>query len=479
MSRTNGNGQYPPTATLPATVPDQLQPHNVEAEEAVLGSLLIDPDAIIQISTFLKQCDFYVEKHGWVYEAIYSLHERHEPADLVTLSDELTLRGQLDEIGGTPRLSDLISATPTAIHVEYYARIIERTAILRRVISAAGQIARLAYTDTEEVSEVVEQAEQIIFSCSTNNNSNGTQHVGSALNKYYDRIEYIKNNPGAILGIPSGLTDLDKMLGGFHKTNLILLAGRPGHGKTSLALNIALHAAKHSGARVGFFSLEMSDEELIQRLIACECGIDSFRLSMGDIREDEWGKFTEATRLIDSLPIFINDTPAISPLQLRGEARRMKAQHGLDLLIVDYLQLMQSDRKIENRTQEVSYISSSLKALAKSKELRIPVIALSQLSRDCEKRGDKRPIPSDLRDSGSLEQDADIIIFTYSDSEYNPDTEFPNMTDLSVSKHRLGPKGIIRVYFDKSKNRFRDMTSQSAPYEQIPDNIERQYAGDR
>jgi replicative DNA helicase len=451
------------TDTLPSTVPDKLQPHNREAEEAVLGSLLIDPDAIIRVATFLAPEDFYLERHAWIYEAIRDLHERREPADMVTLTDEMERRGQLNEIGGSAYLSGLINATPTSIHVEYYARIIERTAVLRRLIDAAGKIARLAYQDTEEVAEVVDRAEELIFAVTSRQADRDLRHIRQALDKYYDRIEYLHQHRGEVIGVPTGLTDLDKLLGGLQRSDMVVMAGRPGMGKTSLALSIALQAARRLHKRIALFSLEMSDEQLVQRLISAETGIDSQRLRLGDIKEDEWPTFIQATNLLAGTSVFIDDTPAISVLELRTKARRLHAEHGLDLLIVDYLQLMRGDSRSENRQQEISYISRSIKALAR--ELNIPILALSQLSRQVESRHDKRPMLSDLRESGSIEQDADVVLFIYRDDVYNPDSEFPNIAEIIVSKHRSGPTGIFSVYFKKHLAQFVDLEVQTQPLE--------------
>jgi replicative DNA helicase len=450
-------------STLPGTVPDKLQPHNVEAEEAVLGSLLIDPDAIIRIATFLQPDDFFVERHSWVYEAVRDLHERREPADLVTLTDELERREQLDEVGGSAYMTGLINATPTSIHVEYYARIVERTAVLRRLIGAAGEIARLAYQDTEDAAEVVDRAEEIIFGVASRQVDRDLRPIYRVLDKFMDRIEYLREHQGEIIGIPTGLSDLDKLLGGLQRSDMVVMAGRPGMGKTSLALSIALQAARRHQKRIALFSLEMSDEQLVQRLVSAETGIDSQRIRLGDIKEDEWATFLQATNLLSNTHIFIDDTPAISALELRTKARRLHAEHGLDLLIVDYLQLMRGDNRSENRQQEISFISRSIKALAR--ELNIPILALSQLSRQVESRHDKRPMLSDLRESGSIEQDADVVLFIYRDDMYNPDTEFPNIAEIIVSKHRSGPTGIFSVYFKKNLAQFVDLEVRTQPLE--------------
>jgi replicative DNA helicase len=449
------NEMTPRKGQAPGAAPNKQLPQNLEAEEAVLGSLLIDPDAIIRVATFLEPDDFYVQRHGWIYDAVRDLHERREPADLVTLTDEMERRGQLADIGGPAFLTSLINATPTSIHVEYYARIVERTAILRRLIDAAGDIAKLAYQDVDDVDEVVDRAESIIFGVSERRVQRDLVPIRQVLDEFYDRIEYLTAHQGELIGIPTGLADLDKLLGGFQRSDLIIIAGRPGMGKTSLALSIALQAARKWERRVGIFSLEMSNEQVVQRLVSAETGIDSQRLRLGTIHEEEWPVFVQATSLLSNTQIYIDDTPAISALEMRTKARRLHAEYGLDLIIVDYLQLMRGDARSDNRVQEISYISRSLKSLAR--ELNIPVVALSQLSRAVESRHDKRPMLSDLRESGSIEQDADVVLFVYRDDLYNPDTEFPNIAELRVSKHRSGPTGIFSVYFKKELAQFIDL----------------------
>lgn len=446
-----------------APTPDKLQPHNIEAEEAVLGALLIDPDAIIRISTFLKPDAFFLQRNRWIFEAIFSLHERREPTDLVTLTDELNRRDQLADIGGPAYLTDLINATPTSIHVEYYARIIERTAVFRRLIDGATQIAQLAYEDSENVEEVIDRAEAIIFGVSEQRTSRDLKPIGQAIDTYYERIDYLSQHQGEIIGIPTNLKDLDKLLGGLQRSDLLILAGRPGMGKTSLALSIALQAARKWDKRVAIFSLEMSDEQLVQRLISAETGIDSQRLRLGQIQEDEWPTLVQATGLLSGTGLFIDDTPALSVMELRTKARRLEAEHGLDMIIVDYLQLMRGNLKSENRQQEISFISRSLKELAR--ELKVPVLALSQLSRAVESRHDKRPMLSDLRESGSIEQDADVVMFVYRDEVYNPDTEYPNVAEIIVAKHRSGPTGIFSVYFKRHLAQFVDLAVQSQSLE--------------
>lgn len=433
---------------------ERLPPQNIEAEEAVLGALLIDPDAIIRLTTILRPEDFYREKNGWIYDAVFALHERREPVDYLTVVDELDRRGQLDEVGGAGFMTSLINAVPTSIHAEHYSRIVERTATRRRLIDAAGQIAGLAYQEADDVEEVVDHAEQILFGVSERRISRELVPIKQVLSEYYDRVEYLTRHRGEMIGIPTGFSDMDKLLGGLQRSDMIILAARPSVGKTSLALSIAHNAAKKYGQRVAFFSLEMSNEQVVQRLISAETEIDSQRLRRGEIVDDEWGRFMKATSDLAETLFFVDDTPGISALELRTKARRLHAEVGIDLLVVDYLQLMRGDYRSENRVQEISAISRALKGLAR--ELNVPVLAISQLSRGVESRTDKRPILSDLRESGALEQDADVVIFIYRDEMYNENTERKNIADVMVAKHRNGPTGTVALYFKKELAQFRE-----------------------
>jgi len=442
------------------TTPDKMIPHNVEAEEAVIGSLLIDPEALFRVSPFLKGEDFYIQKNAWIYEAVFALHERREPIDFVTLRDELERREQLEEIGGAAYITSLINAVPSAIHVEAYGHIVEQSAIRRRLISAASQIAQLAYRETEDIDQTVDQAEQELFSVSQRRITRDLAPIQEIIRRYYDRIEYLYDHRGEPLGVPTGFIDLDRLLGGLQRSDFILIAARPSVGKTSLCLSIARNAARH-GQHVAIFSLEMSGEQVVQRLVAVETDIDSQRLRLGDLREEEWPLFVQATGKLADLPVFIDDTPSISALQLRTKARRLHAEHGLDLVVVDYLQLMTGNVRSENRVQEVSYISRSLKGLAR--ELDLPVVAASQLSRAVEQRTNKRPVLADLRESGSLEQDADVVMFIYRDELYHPDTEKQHIADIIVSKHRNGPTGTIQLFFRNRLAQFLDAETRQQP----------------
>ncbi len=433
---------------------ERLPPQSAEAEEAVLGALLIDPDAIIRLAPILRPEDFYREKHGWIYDAALILHERREPVDFLTICDELDRREQLDQVGGAAFITSLINAMPTSIHAEHYARIVERTATRRRLIDAASEIAVLAYQEADDVEEVVDHAEQILFGVSERRVSRELVPIKQILSEYYDRIEYLTRHRGELIGIPTGFNDIDKLLGGLQRSDLIILAARPSVGKTSLALSIAHNAAKLHGQRVALFSLEMSSEQVVQRLISAETGIGSQRLRRGEIDQDEWGRFMKAYNDLAETHFFIDDTPGISALELRTKARRLHAEVGIDLLAVDYLQLMRGDFRSENRVQEISGISRALKGLAR--ELNVPVLALSQLSRGVESRTDKRPILSDLRESGALEQDADVVVFIYRDEMYNENTERQNIADIIVAKHRNGPTGTVALFFKKELAQFRE-----------------------
>jgi replicative DNA helicase len=445
------------------TAPDKLVPQNIEAEEAVLGSLLIDPEALFRVTPFLKPDDFYIQKNSWIYEAILSVHERREPIDFVTLCDDLERQDRLEQIGGAAYVTHLINAVPSAIHVEAYGHIVEQAALRRRLISAASRIAQLAYQEHEDVDLTVDRAEQALFSVSQRRISRDLTPIQDVVRRYYDRIEYLYDHRDEPLGVPTGFVDLDRLLGGLQRSDLILIAARPSVGKTSLGISIARHAAS-LGQHVAIFSLEMSSEQVVQRMVSGETGIDAQRLRLGDLRENEWPLFVEATGRLSDIPLFIDDTPSISVLQMRTKARRLHAEHGIDLILVDYLQLMTAgDMRSESRVQEVSYISRSLKGLAR--ELDVPLVAISQLSRAVEQRTEKRPILADLRASGSLEQDADVVMFIYRDELYDPETEIPGVAEIIIAKHRNGPTGNIELVFRDHLAQFVDAATRREPIE--------------
>jgi replicative DNA helicase len=440
-----------------------LPPQNVEAEQSVLGSLLIDPDALLKVTPFLRPDDFYRETHGLIYRAIVDLHEQRQPADFVTLCDELERRGQLEHVGGPGYVTSLINVVPTSIHAQHYGRIVERTATLRRLISAASEISSMAYERADDEDRILDQAEQLIFGVAQRSIERELVPLRTILSDYYDRIEYLYDHRGQTIGVPTGFIDLDRLLGGFQQADLIIVAGRPGTGKTSLAMTIMDHAARRHGLSIAIFSLEMPAQQVVQRLVAGATGIGSQRLRTGEISEDELASIARAMGELSETSIYIDDTPAIAPMELRAKARRLQAEHPLDLIIVDYLQLMQAGLRMENRVQEVSYISRQLKSLAS--ELHVPVLACSQLSRAVESRPDKRPLLSDLRESGSIEQDADVVMFIYREEMYVEETFKPNIADIIVAKHRNGPTGQLSLRFMKEQTRFANL-------ERMPEEME-------
>ena len=430
-------------------------PYDLGAEEAVLGSLLLDRDAVIKIAPFLRPEDFYREAHGWVYGAVLDLYSRREPPDPVTLASELERSGKLENIGGYSYLVKLVNNTPTAVHIEYYAHIVERASVLRHLISAGGEIAALGYSEEKETSDVLDKAEQILFSISQRTATKDFASIEQVLNEYYDRIESIQHSPGSVVGVSTGFHDLDEVTGGLQKSDLIIMAARPGVGKTSLSLGIA-HNAAERGARVGVFSLEMSREQLVQRLLAVETGVDSQRLRLGYLNDEEWQNVSDAIGRLAQMPIFIDDSAGLTIHEIRSKSRRLEAESGVDMLIIDYLQLMTgTSRRDGNRVQEVSEISRGLKVLAR--ELNIPVIACAQLSRAVESRTNHVPMLSDLRESGSIEQDADIVMFIHREEMYNPETEKKGIAEIHIAKHRNGPLTTIPLRFFNRTTKFADL----------------------
>ncbi len=390
------------------TIEERLPPHSIEAEEAVLGSLLIDPDSLFEVSNFLKADAFYRAPNRWVYEAMLALSDQRVPLDVVTLIEELRRRERLEEIGGEGVVISLLNAVPTSINVEAYGRMVEAAAIRRKLILAAGSIAKLAYNEAEDINVVLDRSEHTLFSISEQRTTRDLQPVRDIAAGYLERVELLRERGDEFIGIPTGFSDLDKMLSGLNKSDLVIIAARPGMGKTALEIAIALNAARRYDKRVAMFNLEMSGEQLLQRMIAAETRIDSQRLRRGDLADHEWGIFLEALGRLSETRIYIDDTPSISPMQLRTKCRRLYAEHGLDLVMIDYLQLMQAEHPSSNRVQEVSEISRELKGLAR--ELDVPVLAAAQLSRAVESRQNKRPQLSDLRDSGCLTGDTLVTL---------------------------------------------------------------------
>ena len=435
---------------------DRLPPQSIEAEQSVLGAVLIDRDTMTEIADFLKPEDFYRQAHGRIYAVMADLSERKEPIDIVTVAEALERSGDLEAIGGRAYLGTLSNSTPTAVHAAQYARIVERKAVLRNLIGAAGKIAGIGYEDPAEIQEAIDRAEAELFAVSGRRMSAGFSKLDTLLHDAYDRLDYLHAHRGEISGVRTGFGDLDTLTTGLQKSDLVILAARPSVGKTSFALNIAEHAAVRDGKSVGIFSLEMSKEQLVLRLLSSVSGIDSQRLRSGFLEELDFARIAPAMNALSQAPVYIDDTPNMSAMELRTKARRLAAEVGLDLVIVDYLQLMQSgsSNKDANRVQEVSEISRGLKALAR--ELKIPVIALSQLSRQPEMRESKEPRLSDLRESGSIEQDADLVMFLYREKERGADDQNTEgeVVKLKLAKHRNGPTGEIDLWFKKAQTRF-------------------------
>jgi replicative DNA helicase len=423
-------------------------PSNREAEEALIGAVLINHEVYLEVSQFLGADDFFLVRHQWIWEAFHHLSETRQPFDLVTVTEILSNRGQLDEIGGQAYLISLINRSPNAYHAESYGRIIEQNAIRRRMLTAANDIARLAYQQDHSIDTVVDEAEKAIFNVSERRIKRDLVPIREVARDYYDRIDELASRAEDIYGVPTGLVDIDELLGGLQKSDLLIVAGRPGMGKTGFLLGTMRNAALIHKKHVAMFSMEMSNEQLLQRMIAMDTGIDTQRLRSGQLNDNEWITFLQSLESYDKAMVFLDDTPAITPLSLRTKCRRLHLEYGLDLVIVDYLQLMTGDSRTDNRVQEVSNISRNLKVLAR--ELNVPVLAAAQLSRAVEHRPDKRPQLSDLRESGSLEQDADIVMFIHRDPLSEDKTE-QHLAEMIVAKHRNGPthSGIQLVFIDR------------------------------
>ena len=437
---------------------DRVPPQNIEAEQAVLGAMLIKKEAIAEVSQILSASDFYRESHRMVFEAMMALFNKNEAVDLITVTEQLRKTEQLEKAGGIAAITSLANAVPTAANVEYHARIVSEKAQLRNLINAATEIAGAAYEDNDDVSEVMDKAEKRILEVAAHQTGSAFVPIGEILMDTFAKIEVLYESKGGLTGLSSGFKDLDKLTSGLQASDLILVAARPSMGKTAFTLNIATYVAVHEKQPVAFFSLEMSKEQLVQRMLCSEGGIDSQRLRIGQLEDQDWSHLIAAANRLNEAPIFIDDTAGITIMELRSKARRLKAEHGLKLIVIDYLQLMQGrpGKNGDNRQQEISEISRSLKALAR--ELDVPVIALSQLSRSVESRQVKRPMLSDLRESGSLEQDADIVMFLYREDYYTPETENKNITEVIIAKHRNGPVDTVQLFFHKQFTKFADLS---------------------
>jgi replicative DNA helicase len=443
-----------PTAPVP--------PQNLDAEESVLGAMMLSPGAIGAVSETLKPDDFYFSKHGKIYQAAVALYTKGDPVDAVTLTDELERRGELEAVGGRVRVHELAALVPAASNAGHYARIIRETATLRGLIRAGTEIAQLpANREGEDVRELVDRAEQIVFDLSQSRVSSDFAHIETLLKETFHRIEELYHLGADVTGTASGFPELDKLTSGFQPGNLIVLAGRPGMGKSALALNIAANVAIRNQTPVGIFSLEMSKDEVTQRLMCSEANVSSHKIRTGSLAPDDWPRLTRACDSLYRTPMYIDESGAVNLTEIRSKSRRLKSMEpSLGLLIVDYLQLMTSGAAIEHRVQEVSQISRSLKILAR--DLNVPIIAISQLSRAVEQRGkdDRRPVLSDLRESGSIEQDADLVMFVYRDEYYNKEETAPEnhgIAEVIVAKHRNGPLGHIRLGFTGEYAKFKHL----------------------
>lgn len=442
------------TATVSQS--EHTLPHNLEAERSVLGAILIHNDAFNVAAEVIDSGDFFRDAHRRVFDKMVDLNERNQVIDLVTLKDELGRSGDLDEVGGAAYIAALADGVPRSTNVEHYARIVKEKATLRNLIHSAGKILATAYRAEEDPDVLLDQAEQEIFSIAEGRIHTGFVPLSDLVQGSFTTIEQLQEHKGLLTGVPSGFVDIDNLTSGFQPSDLVIVAARPSMGKTSFVLNVAQHVGTKTGGTVGFFSLEMSKEQLFLRMLTAEAEVDSHRFRGGFLSEHDYGQLSSALGRLAEARVFIDDSAGIGVLEMRAKARRLKAEHGLDLLVVDYLQLMQGRGRFENRTQELATISRALKGLAK--ELGVPVVALSQLSRAPESRSDRRPQLSDLRESGALEQDADVVMFIFREEQYDPTPENENLADVIIGKQRNGPTGTVKLAFLKQYTRFANLS---------------------
>jgi replicative DNA helicase len=442
-----------------STTAGRIPPQDIGAEMSIIGSILLESESVVAVAQFLKPEHFYKEAHSHIMAAIYDLYEKRDPIDLITLTAQLKKRGKLAAVGGATYISELASGVPTASHITQYAQIVRDHYIKRQLIGTGIKISQTAYDDTGDIRNLLDEIEQSVFSLSQQQLKQNFTSLKDALAESFDRLDELHKKAGGLRGVPTGFWDLDGKLAGMQDSNLIILASRPGQGKTSLTLNIAAHVAVKEGLPVGMFSLEMSKEELVDRLLVCQSDVDAWKLKTGKLDDNDFDRLQEAMGILADAPLFIDDTPAINIMEMRTKARRLQAEHGLSLLIVDYLQLVHG-RNLENRVQEVSEISQNLKNLAR--ELKIPVLACSQLSRAVEQRGTRRPQLADLRESGAIEQDADVVMFIW-----RPDPENGEQVKLDIQKHRNGPTGEIDLTFKAERVKFYGMEKQRMPKEKV------------
>jgi replicative DNA helicase len=433
---------------------DKGLPSNVEAERSILGAILLDNAVCNQAIELLRRDDFFLDSHRRIFDKMVALSERLMPIDLITLSDELRRAGEFEQIGGATYIASLIDGVPRTDTIEPYAKLVKQKSMLRKLISASQQIVSLAFEEDDDADMIIDKAERMIFEIAEDRVRQGFQYIGDVAHRRLEQIEQMAGRPEMITGVPTGFTDFDRMTSGLQRQELIVIAARPSMGKTALALNMAQYAAKNANV-VGIFSLEMSAEQLVSRLLCSEARVDAHRLRTGYLNREEWARLADALRRLCETKVFIDDSAAVSVMEMRAKCRRLKAEHGLDMLIVDYLQLMAGRGRIESRQQEVSQISRDLKGLAK--ELDIPVVALSQLSRAPEQRSEHKPQLSDLRESGAIEQDSDVVCFIYREELYNPTDENQGTAELIIGKQRNGPTGMVQLAFLKEFTRFENM----------------------
>ena len=435
---------------------ERALPHNLEAERSILGAILIRNEAFNVAAELIDADDFFRDAHRRVFDKMVDLNERGQAIDLVTLRDELSRSGDLHPVGGPAYISSLADGVPRSTNVEHYARIVKERATLRNLIAAANRIEAEAYAARDDAAAVLDRAEQEIFSIAEGRIHGGFVPLGELVEAGFGTIERLQNVRSAVTGVPTGFADVDELTAGLQPSDLVIVAARPSMGKTAFALNVGAHVGSAGGRTVGVFSLEMSKEQLFMRMLTSAAQIDSHRFRTGLLTESDYGRLSEAMSVLSEARVYIDDTPSIGVLEMRAKSRRLKAEHGLDLLIIDYLQLMQGRGRFENRNQEIASISRSLKALAK--EIDVPVMALSQLSRAPESRGDKRPQLSDLRESGALEQDADVVMFIFREDMYEETPENANVAEIIIGKQRNGPTGVVKLAFLKQQTRFENLS---------------------
>lgn len=434
---------------------DRLPPQNLEAETALLGSLMLDKDGIIKVADIVDVEDFYDHRHKLIYESIIALFERSVSIDVLTVSNDLEEKKLLDKVGQTSYLTSLVNSVPSSAHITYYANIVHKKGTLRRLIHSASEITNLAYNEEDEIENILDKAEQKLFNISHGHLKQNFVPIKSVLHDTFERIDELHRHRGKLRGLPTGFIDLDTKLGGLQKSDLIILAARPSMGKTSLALDILRYISVNTKTPTGIFSLEMSKDQLVDRLLAAQSDVDFSKIRTGHLTDEDFEKLGDAMGALSEAPIFIDDAAGGNIMEIRTKARRLKADNDIGLIVVDYLQLM-AGRSTENRVQEVSEISRSLKILAR--ELNVPVLALSQLSRGVENRPDKVPQLSDLRESGSIEQDADVVMFIYREDMYKGnDSSRPNIAEIHIKKHRNGPTGQVDLYFENTRTSFRNL----------------------